>query len=108
MGQPNAQVEVKNNQAKSCYEANVDGQLAVLTYERDGDTITYLHTETPASLEGRGVGSALARAALDEARSQQLTIVPQCPFVAAYIRRHPQYLDLVEESQRANFSDSGK
>ncbi|HEY7849514.1 MAG TPA: GNAT family N-acetyltransferase, partial [Ktedonobacterales bacterium] len=58
---------VENNTAEERYEARVDGSLAFLTYEQAGDTITYFHTEVPPALSGRGVGGALARAALDEA-----------------------------------------
>jgi uncharacterized protein len=94
---------VENNEAKHRYEARVDEHLAVLTYERDGSSIIYLHTGVPSALAGRGVGYRLARTALDDARSQKLTIVPQCPFVAAYIRRHPEYLALVADSERARF-----
>jgi len=55
-----------------------------------------VHTEVPESAEGKGVGSALARAALDHARREDLSVVPRCPFMASYIRRHPEYGDLVE------------
>lgn len=81
--------------AEHRYEARVDGHLATLTYALDGNTIIYLHTEVPSALEGHGVGARLARTALDEARDQGRSIVPLCPFVAAYIRRHPEYRPLV-------------
>jgi len=53
--------------------------------------------EVPLALEGKGIGNELAKAALDYARSEGLRVVPRCRFIAAYIKRHPQYQDLVEE-----------
>jgi len=59
-----------------------------------------MHTEVPDAIEGRGVGSALARTALNDARANGLTVVPSCPFVSAYIKRHPAYLDIVDAAYR--------
>ena len=94
-------VQITNNEAAQRYEAAIGDARAVLGYERRGDTITYLHTEVPGALEGRGIGSALARRALEDARAQQLTVTPVCPFVTAYIRRHPEYVPLVDPAHRA-------
>lgn len=74
--------------------ATADGD-AVVTYERRGDVLAFVHTEVPPAAEGKGVGSALVRGALDLARENGWTVQPQCPFVAAYIERHPKYRDLV-------------
>lgn len=80
----------------SRYEAHLDGRLvAFVTYRRTSGTITFLHTEVLPGSEGGGVGSRLARAVLDEARTRGLRVRPICPFIAAYIRRHPEYADLV-------------
>jgi predicted GNAT family acetyltransferase len=100
------EITVTNNEAKQRYEARVDGYLAVLTYERQGDTIIYLHTGVPSAVAGRGIANLLARTALDEARAAQRSVVPVCQFVAVYIRRHPEYQALVPESQRAQFQHS--
>jgi uncharacterized protein len=97
------EITVTNNESKQRYEASIDGHLAMLTYERQGDSIIYLHTGVPSVVAGRGIANLLARTALDEARAQKRIVVPRCPFVAAYIRRHPEYLSLVAESQRAQF-----
>jgi uncharacterized protein len=69
-------------------------------YRRDGDTMTLASTEVPPSAEGGGVGSALARAALDHARAEGLRVVPKCPFMASYIERHPEYRDLLDDAGR--------
>ena len=86
---------VRDNRAEHEFEMAVDGERAIAAYQREGDTIVFTHTVVPPAIEGRGVGSKLVRAALDAARDQHLTVVPQCPFVAAYIERHPEYRDLV-------------
>lgn len=80
------------------FETEVAGRTAVLYYRVEGDTLRLVHTEVPEELEGRGIGSRLARHALETARDRGLDVWPDCPFVAAYIRRHPEYLDLVAPS----------
>ena len=92
--------EVRDNAAESRYEIVIGGEVAVLGYAREGDLITFTHTKVPAALEGHGIAGKLAKTALDEARAQGLAVIPQCPYVAAYIRRHPDYADLVPESSR--------
>lgn len=76
------------------FEATVDGQRAFAAYHLRGGTIVFMHTEVSRALEGRGIGSALARAALEYARNERLSVVPLSPFMASYIRRHPQYKPL--------------
>jgi uncharacterized protein len=94
-------VVVKDNDAANQYEAHVGDELAGLTtYRRDADTIVFLHAEVYPKWEGRGVGSELAREALDHAVSHGLTITPQCPFIADYISRHPSYLQYVDDTHR--------
>jgi hypothetical protein len=58
--------------------------------------MTILHTGVPLELEGHGIGSRLARAALEYARAHGLRVVPVCPFVRAYLKQHPEYLDVVD------------
>lgn len=86
--------DVVRNDAQHRFEIHQDGQLAQLTYDESGDEIALVHTEVPPSLEGDGYGSALAQAALEYARAEHLRVIPSCPFVAAYIQKHPQYQDL--------------
>jgi len=100
MSSDNTDIIVQNNAAEHRYEVRLGDQIAELTYRRDGDVITFLHTGVPAALEGRGIAGEMARTALDDARAQHLTVVPLCPFVAAYIRRHPAYLDLLTAAGR--------
>lgn len=96
---PRVSVErVTNNEAAHRFEVEVDGQLAVSEYHRRNGTIVFTHTEVPPQLEGQGVGNALAKAALDYARSEGLGVVARCAFIAAWIQRHPEYQDLLEKS----------
>lgn len=88
--------DVVHNDAQSRFEIHEDGQIAQLAYTQTGDEIALVHTEVPPSLEGDGYGSALAKAALEYARAAHLRVIPSCPFVAAYIRRHPQYQELTQ------------
>jgi predicted GNAT family acetyltransferase len=86
---------VRENSQRQRFELDVGGLVAFSNYKRDGDTLTIMHTEVPPALNGKGIGSALARGLLDLARAQELKVVPLCPFVAAYIAKHPEYADLL-------------
>jgi predicted GNAT family acetyltransferase len=78
------------------YEISVDGTRAGLAaYEIEGDVITFTHTEIDDAYEGQGLGGKLARYALDDARLRGLRVRPRCPFIRSWIRRHPDYQDLV-------------
>lgn len=94
-------VVVRDNKDAHRYEARIDDQLAMIAYHRTADRITFIHTETPTSLEGHGIAGKMARTALEDARAHHLGVVPQCPYVASYIRRHPEYMDVVMPSARA-------
>ena len=87
-------VSVADNPAERRYEATLDGRVVGISeYERDGDDrIVFVHTEVDSSVKGRGVGSALAAGALADAQSRGLEIVVECPFISAYLRRHPDVL----------------
>jgi predicted GNAT family acetyltransferase len=95
-------VAVADNETAQRYEAQVAGQLAVITYQRLGDRIIFNHTEVPEALEGHGIAGKMAQFALDDARTRHLAVIPRCPFVASYIRRHPEYADLVPLGDRAS------
>lgn len=88
-------VNVRRNEAASRYEAVLDGDVVGFADYRPGAGGSVVITHTEASLEGRGIGGLLARSALDDLRERGLRVVPQCPFVARYIDRHPEYADLL-------------
>ena len=98
---------VTDNPAEHRFEVRVDGRLAGFAEYRakrhgDGpDLLVFTHTEIDEAFEGRGLGSALVRTALDTVRDRGLAVRPDCPFVRAYIARHPDaYLDLVPPELR--------
>ena len=72
-----------------------DGVAGFSVYQREPGLVIFLHTEVDEAYEGQGVGSALARGALDQVRAAGDQVLPLCPFIRAYIRRHPEYEDLV-------------
>lgn len=87
---------VQNNPAEKRYELKVEGHIAAVYYDISRDVITFVHTEVPDALGGRGIGSKLIRGALDQVRAAGLKVVAQCPFVKAYIGKHPEYADLLK------------
>jgi hypothetical protein len=89
-------VQIFDNPAKERYEAQVDGAVAgKAMYELKPGRIVFLHTEVDPAYEGRGIGSLLAKDALDDARAKGLRVIARCPFFARYIREHPEYQDLL-------------
>ena len=80
---------VTDNQAESRFELWVDGRLAELPYRRNGKRLVLIHTEVPEELEGRGLGGALVRAAVDRAAREGLTVVPLCPFARGWLQGNP-------------------
>ena len=84
------------NKTASRFETTVDGVLCVLDYRLADGVFTIDHVGVPDAVAGRGIAGRLTAAALDAARSAGWRVVPHCAYAAAYIRRHPQYRDLVE------------
>ena len=80
--------DVVLNASKHQFELRIGDDLARLVYRRKGDVIDLLHTEVPKPLEGRGMANALAQAALDFAAENALQVIPSCPFVRAWLKRH--------------------
>jgi predicted GNAT family acetyltransferase len=90
-------IEVENNESAHRFEARVDGHLAFVQYRySDSGDLVIAHTEVPAALGGRGIGSKLARAALEYARGRKLSVMVTCPFISSYIKKHPEYQPLVD------------
>lgn len=93
-----AEMMVRNNPEKQRFEITVDGEFAgVAVYRIDDGRVVLPHVEVLPQFEGGGVGSTLVRQALDTIRAEGWgTVVPACPFANAWIRRHPEYQDLVD------------
>ena len=88
---------IRDNAERHRFEVVVDGHLARADYVIDDDVITFTHTIVPPALEGRGIASRLILHALTAARDRGLRVIAQCPFVAAYIRKHPEWAELLAE-----------
>jgi hypothetical protein len=87
---------VRDNPAHHRFELDADGGTALMYYRLEPGVISLVHTEVPPALEGKGIGSALVRGVLDLVRGRGLKVVAKCPFVAAYMGRHPEYNDLLQ------------
>ena len=91
-------IRVHDAPERSQYEITVDGVVAgYAAYQTHPGELTFIHTEVSDAFEGQGLGSTLARGALDDVRARGLKAVPLCPFIAAYIRRHPEYSDIAAD-----------
>lgn len=88
-------VEVIHDEAAGRFVTTVGGQHAFVSYWRQGKRLVLDHTWVPPEQRGQGIAAGLTRVALDYARSESLAVVPECPYVAAFIRKHPEYRDLV-------------
>ena len=89
-----------DNAAAHRFEQETEHGTAVLAYTRDDDRLILTHTEVPQADEGEGHGGALVQAAFDHARREGLRVVPVCPFVTAWLERHPDQRDLVDRASR--------
>ena len=89
-------VVVRDNPSERRYEALVDGRMVgLIRYRKEPGLVVLVHSEVDLDLEGTGVGSELVRGALADIRARGLRMVPHCPFIIDYLRRHPEELDLV-------------
>jgi uncharacterized protein len=87
---------VTDNSQKSRFELHVGGELAgFVMYRIRGQAIDLLHTEVEPGFQGGGLASRLARASLDDARARHLAVLPTCPYIRSWVRKHPDYADLV-------------
>lgn len=92
---------IRDNAEEFRFEADLDdGSLALAEYKLVPGKIVFTHTEVPPAHEGKGIGSALVRFALDAARDRGLLVVPLCPFFAAYMKKHTAVQDLLDPAYR--------
>ncbi len=88
-------LSVSHNRAAGLFEIRTEQGTALLRYAHAGPDLDVVHTEVPEALEGKGYGSALAKAALAYAKDGGVKIIPSCPFMTDYLHRHPEYASLV-------------
>lgn len=103
--QKSDEISVVDNAERSRFELTVDGGLVGrLDYVPRSDALALTHTEVERAFRGKGFAGRLVRAALDSARGHGLTVIPICPYVVDYLRRHPDDIGLVHERHRAQFA----
>lgn len=98
------QLDIRDNPEKHRFEVDLGGgSIAIAEYTLPAGKIMFTHTEVPSEHEGKGIGSALIRYALNAARERGLKVIPICPFFAAYMQRHAEVQDLLEPAWRRKF-----
>ena len=93
-------IELVNNTDRHCFEMKVGENLAIIKYKQNQNKMILIHTEVPASLEGTGAPTAIVEKALAYLEKNHFSIIPQCPFVIAYIKRHPEWNRIVDTSMK--------
>lgn len=88
-------ISLVDNEARSRFEFDLEGQMGLIDYRKEGGRVHLLHTEVPAALGGRGYGSEMVKQALAEIKKDGDRVVPRCSFVAAYIDKNPEWQDMV-------------
>jgi predicted GNAT family acetyltransferase len=91
---------VRQNSKDDRFELDTDGGTAYVEYIIDGDEITFTHTEVPKEAEGKGIAGKVVAAAVAYARDQKLRVIPQCPYVAGWMKRHREYDDILHPEYR--------
>jgi predicted GNAT family acetyltransferase len=94
------QSSVRHNEKDERFESDADGGTAFVEYIIDGDEITFTHTEVPKQAEGKGIAGRLVADALAYARGANLRVIPQCSYVAAWLKRHHEYDDILHSEYR--------
>jgi predicted GNAT family acetyltransferase len=100
-------IPVVNNEAERRFEARLGDEVAFAEYRLRDGVIILPHTVVPDAFAGKGVGGQLARAALSYAREQGLEVVPTCPFIAAYVTKHPEWHDIIQQDCREKLGIEG-
>lgn len=92
--------DVRNNTRSHRFELEIDDEVAKAWYRQQGNIVTFTHTDVPDSLSGRGVGSRLAKGALEQVRAAGNKVIALCPFIAAYLRKHEdEYEDIMAKPE---------
>jgi len=92
-------LSVSHNQAGQCFEAMVDGHRCVVDYILRDGVMTVTHTGVPDAVGGRGIAAELTQFVLDAATRAGWQLIPACSYTAAYVRRHPEYSNLLKKTQ---------
>lgn len=93
------ELTITNNPAENRFEVLIEGKLSKLDYIEDGDTIVMTHVGVHPDHRGGGVAGKITQSALEYARAKSLRVIPMCSYIAAYIRRNPQYVELTKHRE---------
>lgn len=96
---------VRHNVSAHRFEVSLGDDLGVAEYRKDGSTYVFTHTGVPHEYEGRGIAAKIVRAALEAVKAEGATMVPVCPYVKAYVRRHPEYESLIRQYDKPTDQD---
>ena len=88
-------VDIQHNQIQQRFDTQIENLLCTIDYQLDGENLSLTHVGVPKPLEGRGIAGQLTQAALDWARAENYRVIPVCTYVQTWLRRHPEYQDLV-------------
>lgn len=94
------EIDFKDNPDKLRFETTQDGYTAFIAYKLQPGVITVLHTQVPKELEGQGLASTMTRHALENIAARNLELVPLCPYIRAYLKKHPEYQHLIRSHVR--------
>jgi predicted GNAT family acetyltransferase len=94
-------MELFNNTERGAFEMPVQEGTAFISYRTTGDVVSLMHTEVPQELEGQGIGATLVEQTFQYLEANNMKIVPRCSFVITYLKRHPEWNKLVDESAAA-------
>lgn len=89
-----------DNKEEKQYELTIDGMLSRIEYIEAKNKIYLTHTEVPTELKGKGIGSRLIKHSLEDIASRNMKLMPLCPFVSTYIKRHPEYRKLLVDGAK--------
>lgn len=92
-------IEIIHNPAERRFEIWIDGLLAKLDYTENGGTIAMTHVGVPVEFRGMGIAAVITKTALEYAKANSLRVIPICPYVASYLRRNPQYMELTRKRE---------
>ena len=95
-----ASLKIIDNKEAKQYEADLGNAIARIEYIPTKKMIVFTHTEVPREYEGQGIANRMIRHVLDEARANEMQVHPMCPFVKLFVKRHPEYMDIVPERLR--------
>lgn len=94
------ELNIINNEKEHQFEAKVENEIAYIYYSVKEDILQILSTQVPKNLEGKGIAAALTKFALEYARANNLLVQPICSYTVAYMKKHPEYNDLLKNKEK--------